>query len=64
MKVIITSRSVCPFHKYGGMEKYVHYLCKYIAKEGFDVEIITALDKTREKEKKQGGIEYFYPTPG
>lgn len=64
MKVIFTTRSVYPFHGYGGMERYIFFLAKHLIKEGVNVEIITTA-KSDIKEKKQTyeGINYIFLSP-
>jgi glycosyltransferase involved in cell wall biosynthesis len=42
MKVVMVSRAVWGLHGFGGMERYVYFLSKYLAKNGCEVEIITA----------------------
>ncbi|RLE64357.1 MAG: hypothetical protein DRJ47_07880 [Thermoprotei archaeon] len=45
MKIVITSRSIWGFHSFGGMERYVYFLSKYLAKNGIEVEIVTSLSQ-------------------
>jgi glycosyltransferase involved in cell wall biosynthesis len=42
MKVVMVSRAVWGLHGFGGMERYVYFLSKYLVKNGCEVEIITA----------------------
>ncbi len=49
MRVIISSLFTYPFHPFGGTEKYVYYLSRYLMKEGIDVEIITSFDKDKRR---------------
>lgn len=41
MKIIFATRSVYPFHGYGGMEEYVFFLAKYLLEQDNEIEIIT-----------------------
>ncbi len=43
MKVAVTSRCVFKLHGYGGMERFVYYFSKHLAKSGIDVELYTSL---------------------
>ena len=63
MKVIITSRAVYPLHGYGGMEKYVYYLSKYLVKQGINVEIVSSSDNKKRKEEVIDGIKYTIIPP-
>jgi len=45
MKIVITSRSIWGFHSFGGMERYVYFLSKYLAKNGHEVEVVTSLSQ-------------------
>ncbi len=61
MKVILSSRAVMPFHPFGGMEKYVHYLGKHLSQEGVDVEVVASSHKR--DSKILSGVKYSLITP-
>jgi glycosyltransferase involved in cell wall biosynthesis len=63
MKIIQTCARVFPFHGYGGREKYIYYLSKYLIKEGIDVEIFTSLDKGKKRTEVYDGIKYTFIPP-
>lgn len=63
MKVIMACRAVYPFHPFGGMQKYVYSLSKYLRKEGLDVNIVTSLDRSKKREKTHDGINYHFLPP-
>lgn len=60
MKVAISSITVFPFHKYGGLEKYVYYLSKHLVNEGVDVEIVTSLDRGKKRMEIYENIKYSF----
>jgi len=62
MKVILLSGVVFPFHHYGGMQKYVYYLGKYLVRQGLDVEIVTSWRKGL-KSQVYDGINYTFICP-
>lgn len=43
----MSSRLVYPFHGFGGMERYVYFLSKFLVKEGVEVEIVTSPEKDK-----------------
>jgi glycosyltransferase involved in cell wall biosynthesis len=45
MKIVITSRAVWEIHGFGGMERYVYFLGKHLAKNGHEVEVVTSLSR-------------------
>jgi len=61
MKVVMLTRTVFPFHDYGGLEKFVYYLGKNLIKEGVDVEIVTSSNKT--EARKEDGLKYTFVPP-
>ncbi len=64
MKIILAAKSVYPFHPFGGVQKYVYYYAKHLAKAGVDVEIVAPLDKGRPRTEYFEGIKYtlIYPS--
>lgn len=64
MNVVMLSRSVFPFHIYGGMEKYVYFLSKHLIQEGIDVEIVSSIpQKNSPRKKMYNGIKYTFLPP-
>lgn len=63
MKVILASRAVYPFHSYGGMEKYVYFLAKYLTGLGVEVEIYTSRGRENKREAVYDGIKYRFIGP-
>ena len=41
MKVILVSKEAFPYHGYGGAQRFVYTLAKYLVKMGIETEIIT-----------------------
>jgi len=63
MKVIIASRAVIPFHEYGGMEKYVYFLGKYLVENGIDVEVVTSIPTVKKRQEVLNGVKYTFIPP-
>jgi glycosyltransferase involved in cell wall biosynthesis len=63
MKVVLATRAVHPYHPYGGMEKYVNFLGKYLKQKGVDVEIYTSLSKENLKTSEIDGVKYNFLWP-
>jgi glycosyltransferase involved in cell wall biosynthesis len=61
MKVVMLTRTLFPFHDYGGLEKFVYYLSKNLVREGVDVEIVTSSNKT--ETRKIGDFKYAFVPP-
>ncbi len=59
MKVVFASRSIFPFHGYGGMEMYAYYLGKYLAENGLDVELITTTPSNKNVDY-MGKLKYTF----
>jgi len=57
MKIIMASRAIWGFHSFGGMERYVYFLSKYLVKNGCEVEIITSLTRKIPFRSKKIGAE-------
>jgi len=53
MKVILSSRSVYPFQGYGGMQRYIYFLGKYLQKQGVEVQIITSAEKNEDSNSRE-----------
>ncbi len=47
MKIVMSTRLVYPFHGFGGMERYIYFLSKFLVKEGVEVEIVTSPEKDK-----------------
>jgi glycosyltransferase involved in cell wall biosynthesis len=63
MKVVMANKSVHPFHPYGGVEKYMFYLGKELAKRGVEVEFVASRPQSREKSAEHEGIRYTFLAP-
>ena len=63
MKVVILTRAVYPFHGYGGMERYYHYLARYLFREGIEIEVVTSCDSSRRRCIECEGISYTFLPP-
>jgi glycosyltransferase involved in cell wall biosynthesis len=63
MKVALSSASVFPFHRYGGLEKYVYCLSKYLIENGIDVEVVTSLDRGKKRMEIYENIKYTFIPP-
>ncbi len=64
MKVIIACRDVYPFnYGYSGSPKYIYNLCKYLVKQGVDVEIATSLNSGKRRTEIYDGIKYTLIPP-
>jgi len=64
MKVILSAKSVYPFHPVGGVQKYVYYFAKHLIQAGVDVEIVAPLDAGGPRTEYFEGIKYtlIYPS--
>lgn len=60
MKVVISTRSIFPFHGYGGMERYFYYLGKHLTEFGIHVEFVSSGDYDT---KTYNGIRYTFLPP-
>jgi len=63
LKVIFTTRSVYPFHGYGGMERYIFFLARYLKEEGINIEIITSSVEGKKGEESYEGINFILLSP-
>ncbi len=63
MKIVITAKSVFPFHPFGGIQKYVYYFAKHLLQAGVDVEVIAPLDEGRPRTEYFEGIKYSLINP-
>ncbi len=63
MKVILSAKSVYPFHPVGGVQKYVYYFAKALARKGVDVEIVAPLDKGSPRTEIYEGLKYTFLRP-
>lgn len=60
MKVIMSTPWAYPFSIFGGTERYVYFLSKYLVKEGIDVKIITSGPQNKGRNTICDGIEYEF----
>lgn len=63
MKVIISAKSVYPFHPVGGVQKYVYYFAKHLLQRGVDLEIIAPLDGGKPRTEVYDGLKYTFLRP-
>jgi len=63
MKVILSAKSVYPFHPIGGVQKYVYYFAKHLAQIGIDLEIVTPLDQGKPRTEVYEGLKYTFLKP-
>ena len=63
MKVILSAKSVFPFHPVGGVQKYVYYFAKALAGRGIDLEIVAPLDKGGLRTETYEGLKYTFIRP-
>jgi len=63
MKVILSVKSVYPFHPIGGVQKYVYYFAKHLAQRGIDLEIVTPLDEGKPRTETFEGLKYTFLKP-
>jgi len=60
MKVFISVKAIYPFHSFGGVEKYIYNMAKYLVLKGIDVEIIAPLYKKNIKHEYYNGINFTF----
>ncbi len=63
MKVILAAKSVYPFHPFGGVQKYVYYFAKHLARQGVDVEIVAPADSGKPRVEEYDGLTYRLLSP-
>lgn len=63
MKVILAAKSVYPFHPFGGVQKYVYYFAKHLAKQNIDLEIVAPADAGKPRIEKYDGLTYRLLSP-
>ena len=63
MKIIISAKSVYPFHPFGGVQKYVYYFAKHLVTQGADVEIVAPCDSGKSRQEIFEGIRYTLLKP-
>lgn len=63
MKVVLAAKSVYPFHPFGGVQKYVYYYAKALARRGVDVEIVAPLDAGSPRTEMYEGLKYIFLRP-
>ncbi|OGX35493.1 MAG: hypothetical protein A3C36_06045 [Omnitrophica WOR_2 bacterium RIFCSPHIGHO2_02_FULL_52_10] len=63
MHVILSAKSVYPFHPVGGVQKYVYYFAKHLAAQGVDLEIVAPLDNGKPKTECYDGLKYRFLSP-
>lgn len=63
MKVILAAKSVYPFHPFGGVQKYVYYFAKYLARRNIDVEIVAPVDAGKPRTEVYEGLTYRLLSP-
>jgi glycosyltransferase involved in cell wall biosynthesis len=63
MKVILSAKSVYPFHPVGGVQKYVYYFAKHLSRRGIDLEIVAPLDGGKPRTEVYEGLKYIFLRP-
>lgn len=63
MKVILAAKSVYPFHPFGGVQKYVYYFAKHLARQGVDLEIVAPTDGGKSRTEEYDGLRYRLLSP-
>ncbi|MCK5013153.1 MAG: glycosyltransferase family 4 protein [Candidatus Omnitrophica bacterium] len=63
MKVILSAKSVYPFHPVGGVQKYVYYFAKALTRKGVDLEIVAPLDNGVPRTEIYEDIKYTFLRP-
>lgn len=63
MKVILAAKSVYPFHPFGGVQKYVYYFAKHLARQGVDLEIVAPVDGGKPRIEEYDGLTYRLLSP-
>ena len=63
MKVILSAKSVYPFHPIGGVQKYVYYFAKHLSQKGVDLEIVAPLDNGNPRTEIYEGLKYTFLKP-
>ena len=63
MKVVLAAKSVYPFHPFGGVQKYVYYYAKALARRGVDLEIVAPLDNGVPRTETYEGLKYTFLRP-
>lgn len=63
MKVILAAKSVYPFHPFGGVQKYVYYFAKSLARQGVDLEIVAPVDGGKPRTEGFDGLTYRLLSP-
>lgn len=63
MKVILAAKSVYPFHPFGGVQKYVYYFAKHLARQNIDLEIVAPADAGKPRIEKYDGLTYRLLNP-
>jgi len=63
MKIIFSVKTIYPFHSYGGVEKYIYNMAKYLANNNIDVEIVSSFYKKGVKNEFYEGIHFTFLPP-
>lgn len=63
MKIALAAKSVYPFHPFGGVQKYVYYFAKALARKGVDVEIVAPLDDGAVRTETYEDLKYTFIRP-
>jgi len=63
MKVILSAKSVYPFHPVGGVQKYVYYFAKHLTQMGIELEIVAPLDNGKPRSEIYEGLKYTFLKP-
>lgn len=63
MKVVLSAKSIYPFHPFGGVQKYVYYFAKHLLDHDVEVEIVTPLDSGKARTEIYDGLKYTLLSP-
>jgi len=65
MKIFVTNHSVFPYadFRYGGTEKRVYFLAKYLRRNGVDAEIVSSIPRNGSRKEIYEGIPYNFIGP-
>ena len=63
MKIVISVKSIYPFHSYGGVEKYIFNMAKHLVDRGIEVEIVAPIYKLNFKQEFYENIQFTFLYP-
>ncbi len=63
MNICLAAKSVYPFHPFGGVQKYVYYFARHLAKAGVNVHVVAPLDSGKPRTENVDGIRFSLIPP-